>query len=129
LRALTEAIGGVLDYGRALPEVLTAAGLTGVGSSRVSHRLRCGTPEVETLRVTFEQVRQRVVTGGLIASARLDAALDALDTAGSVATSPTMVTAWGRKAGDPGPPCGPAAGSEKRGEEFLGSAPEVGRVM
>jgi SAM-dependent methyltransferase len=104
LRALTEAIGGVLDYGRALPEVLTAAGLTGVGSSRVSHRLRCGTPEVETLRLTFEQVRQRVVTGGLIASARLDAALDALDTAGSVATSPTMVTAWGRKAGDPGRP-------------------------
>src|SRR5262245_36025125 len=57
---------------------------------RVSHRLRCGTPEVETLRLTFEQVRQRVVGDELIASARLDDALDALDTAGSVPTSPNL---------------------------------------
>ena len=99
LRALTEATGAVPDYGRALPEDLAAAGLTELGSSRVSHHLRCGTPEVEFFRLTFEQVRERVVADGLIASRRLDAALEALDTPGSVATSFTMVTAWGCKAG------------------------------
>jgi SAM-dependent methyltransferase len=98
LRALTEATGAVPDYGRALPEALAGAGLTAVGSSRVSHRLRCGTPEVDFFRLTFEQVRERVVADGLIASRRLDAALEALDTPGGVATSFTMVTAWACKA-------------------------------
>lgn len=97
LRALTEATGGVPDYGRALPEALAAAGLAEVGSSRASHRLRCGTPEVEFFRLTFEQVRERMVAGGLIAPRRLDTALEALDAAGGVATSFTMVTVWGRK--------------------------------
>jgi len=99
LRALTEATGAVPDYGRALPEALAAAGLTEVGSSRASHRLRCSTPEVEFFRLTFEQVRERMVADGLIASRRLDAALEALDAPGGVAISFTMVTAWGRKAG------------------------------
>ncbi len=100
LRMLTEATGAVPDYGRALPEALAAAGLTEVGSSRVSHRLRCGTPEVEFFRLTFEQVRERVVADGLIASRRLDDALESLDTPEGVATSFTMVTAWGRKAAE-----------------------------
>jgi SAM-dependent methyltransferase len=99
LRALTEATGAVPDYGRALPEALALAGLTEVGSSRVAHRLRCGTLEVEFFRLTFEQVRDRVVADGLIPARRLDAALEALDAPGGVATSFTMVTAWGRKAG------------------------------
>src|SRR5262245_15850542 len=97
LRALSESTGGVLDYGRALPQALAATGLVEVGSSCVAHRLRGGTPDIEVLRLTFEQVRQRAVGGGLIASPRLDAALAALDAPGSTATAPTMVTAWGRK--------------------------------
>jgi SAM-dependent methyltransferase len=103
LRALTEATGAVPDYGRALPGALAAAGLGDVDSSRASHRLRCGTPEVEFFRLTLEQIRERVVANGLITSRRLDAALEALAAPGSVATSFTMVTAWGRKDVTAGP--------------------------
>lgn len=97
LRALTESTGGIPDYGRVLPKALAATGLVEVDSIRASHRLRCGTPEVEFFRLTLEQVRQRAVAGGLIASHRLDAALEAIDAPGGAATSFTMVTAWGRK--------------------------------
>ena len=99
LRALAEATGAVHDYGRELPAALAAAGLAHVGSSRVSHRLRCGTPEVEFFRLTFEQVRKRAVADGLIDAHRLDDALESLDAPGGIATPPGMVTAWGRKAG------------------------------
>jgi SAM-dependent methyltransferase len=99
LRVLTEATGGVPDYGRALPEALAAAGLVEVDSARTAHRLRCGTPEVEFFRLTLEQVRERMVARRLIAARRLEAALEVLGAPGGVATSFTMVTARGRRAG------------------------------
>lgn len=87
-----------LAYGRTLPRRLRDLGLTGVGADAWFPITSdaCTTLEVATV----EQIRDRLVDGGIATPAEIDGHL-ANVAAGRVpdlATSP-MVTAWGRRAG------------------------------
>jgi hypothetical protein len=84
-----------LAYGRTLPRLLREQGLTDIGADAYFPITSPGCTILE--QATVEQIRDRLVSGGIATSAEIDQHLDNL-TAGRVpdlATSP-MITAWAR---------------------------------
>jgi SAM-dependent methyltransferase len=82
--------------GRRLPAELEAAGLRdGAAEGRV-FLLRGGSDDVEWLRLTLEQLRDRVVEPRSLSERQVDRALALLDDPDFTFMSPTVVAAWGR---------------------------------
>ncbi|GAA3208244.1 methyltransferase domain-containing protein [Dactylosporangium siamense] len=94
-RTLMAGRGVDLSYGRTLPRLLRAAGLTDVGADAYFPITggACAALEAATVR----QIRDRLVAAGLATDGEIDEHLDNV-TAGrlDLATSP-MISAWGRK--------------------------------
>jgi SAM-dependent methyltransferase len=102
-RTLLAERGVDLAYGRTLPRMLRAAGLTDV---QCDAYFPMGGPACDELeRATVEQIRHRLVDGGLATHAQVEQHLANI-AAGQLdlATSP-MVSAWGRRPEGP-PPAG-----------------------
>ena len=96
-RALMADRGADLNLGRTLPRRLREQGLQAVGADAYFPITAdaCTTLEIATV----EQIRHRLIDGGIATAAEIDRHLDDL-AAGRVpdlATSP-MITAWGRRA-------------------------------
>ena len=98
LRRLTERAGGVHDYGRQLAGVLRAAGLVEVGAEGTLLVLPGGTPRADLYRLTFAQIRERLLDAGLVDVATYGAALAVPDDPASVALAPVLIGAHGQKA-------------------------------
>lgn len=95
---LSERNGFDAAFGRRLPGLLRAAGLTQVDAAgRVTMR-RGGEPGGELWRLTFEQLGQAMLETGLVDDDDVDAAM-ALCRRGLSFMSPVMVTGWGRLPG------------------------------
>jgi SAM-dependent methyltransferase len=92
-RALMAERGVDLAYGRTLPRLLRAAGLTGIAADAYFPVTGPACARLE--RATVEQVRGRLTAAGLATDAEIDEHLANLDAGRvDVATSP-MISAWG----------------------------------
>jgi hypothetical protein len=82
-----------LAYGRTLPRLLRAAGLTGIAADAYFPVTGPACARLE--RATVEQIRGRLTAAGLATDAEIDEHLANLDAGRvDVATSP-MISAWG----------------------------------
>jgi len=98
-RALMAGRGADLGYGRTLPRVLREHGLTDVAADAY---FPITGPACATLeRATVEQIRDRLIDGGIATPAEIDQHVDniAAGRLPELATSP-LVSAWGRKPHD-----------------------------
>jgi len=100
LRRLMEQAGGVHDYGRVLPGALRTAGLVDIGAEGTALVLPCATPAVDFYRLTFGQVRDRLIASGLVDETTYATALATLDDPARVALAPTLIGARGRRHSD-----------------------------
>jgi SAM-dependent methyltransferase len=96
-RALMAARGVDLAYGRKLPRLLRAAGLSEVGADAY---FPLSSPAGSALEAaTIEQIRPRLLEAGLATAAEIDEHLAVVRTGEmDLATSP-LISAWGRKPG------------------------------
>jgi len=96
-RTLLAARGADTAYGRTLPRSLRDAGLTDVAADAY---FPVTGPECTILeRATVEQMRERLIAGGLATAEEVDRHLANIDSGGlDFATSP-MISAWGRRPG------------------------------
>lgn len=97
-RTLMAGRGADLGYGRTLPRLLREHGLIDVAADAY---FPITAPACATLeRATVEQIRERLIDGGIATSAEVDQHLDniAAGRLPELATSP-LVSAWGRKPG------------------------------
>jgi SAM-dependent methyltransferase len=94
-RTLLAQRGADTAYGRTLPRALREAGLTDVAADAY---FPVTGPECTVLeRATVEQMRERLVAGGLASEEEIDRHLANIDAGGlDFATSP-MISAWGRR--------------------------------
>ena len=95
-RTLMAGRGADLGYGRKLPRLLREHGLTDVAADAY---FPITAPACATLeRATVEQIRDRLIDGGIATAAEIDQHLDniAAGRLPELATSP-LVSAWGRK--------------------------------
>ncbi|WP_433281538.1 class I SAM-dependent methyltransferase [Pseudonocardia xinjiangensis] len=85
-----------LAYGRTLPRLLRDHGLVDVGADAYFPITAPACTALE--RATVEQIRDRLISGGIATAAEIDHHLDNIDTGRvpDLATSP-MISAWGRK--------------------------------
>jgi SAM-dependent methyltransferase len=83
--------------GRKLPAMLESAGLVDVEAEGRVRLVRSATPEADFSRLSMLALRQRLVAGGRLTEAQLDAALQWHDVPGRAAFSPVMVACWGRR--------------------------------
>jgi SAM-dependent methyltransferase len=94
-RALLEARGADLAWGRRLPRSLRDAGLVDVGADAYVPIAR---PEARALeRANVEQVRNDLIDGGLATAGEIDQHLAALDAGTIDVATGLLVSAWGRK--------------------------------
>lgn len=96
LRRLMEQAGGVHDYGRTLPNALRTAGLVDIAAEGTALVLPGASPAVDFYRLTFGQVRDRLIAAGLVDEPTYAAALATLDDPERVALAPTLIGARGR---------------------------------
>jgi SAM-dependent methyltransferase len=94
-RTLLVERGADIAYGRTLPRSLRDAGLTDVAADAY---FPVSGPECTVLeRATVEQMRERLVAGGLATEVEVDRHLANIDAGGlDFATSP-MISSWGRR--------------------------------
>jgi SAM-dependent methyltransferase len=90
--------GANRNLGRELYGMLTDLGLEQVGSRGTFVIGEGGSPLTHLLRANYVQIRDEAVSAGLISAAEVDQVLAWLDDPTFVACSPTMMTAWGRRA-------------------------------
>jgi SAM-dependent methyltransferase len=95
-RRLMAARGADLGYGRTLPRLLREHGLTDVAADAYFPITAPACAMLE--RATVEQIRDRLIDGGIATAAEIDRHLDniAAGRLPELATSP-LVSAWGRK--------------------------------
>jgi SAM-dependent methyltransferase len=101
LRALEHGLrsrGADPDYGLQLPHALAAVGLQDVDAAAHVALLRSGTPDVEFVILTIEQVGPRLIEHGVVEAAEVAALLDALRAPGTLLAAATMISAWGTAA-------------------------------
>ncbi len=87
-----------LAYGRTLPRLLREHGLVDIGADAYFPITAPACTALE--RATVEQIRGRLISGGIATAAEIDRHLDNVDSGRipDLATSP-MITAWGRTPG------------------------------
>jgi SAM-dependent methyltransferase len=90
-------VGADPEYGLRLPDVLTAAGLRGVGAE-LTHRLVHGASEEATFfALTLRELGPRLVGAGLLTQEDAELAADLAVSPGSSWFSMGLVSAWGRR--------------------------------
>jgi SAM-dependent methyltransferase len=94
-RVLLAERGVDLAYGRTLPRRLRAAGLVDVGADAYFPVTAPASARLEV--ATVEQIRVRLVEGGLATDAEIDEHLDNVRAGRLDLTVPPMISAWGRK--------------------------------
>ena len=85
------------DYGIKLPVALEQAGLVDVGYEARVPVVRTGTPDVEMIALTLEQLQPRLQADDELSAEDVDDTLRALRTPGGTVLSTIMVSAWGRR--------------------------------
>ncbi len=96
-RAVVAATGRDCYWARDLPQRLTDRGLSDVGAAAEVAVLRGAGPLAQFYRLSGQQARERVVTGGYMAAEAYDAALSLLDDPQLWAFGACTVAAWGRR--------------------------------
>ncbi|HTZ27820.1 MAG TPA: methyltransferase [Streptosporangiaceae bacterium] len=87
------------DFAASLPHQLVSLGLADVGGEARVVFARGGSPGARVMEAGLRQVGDRMIAAGLVDRPALDEAIAYLDTPSSVVSMPTMVSAWGRRAG------------------------------
>jgi SAM-dependent methyltransferase len=85
--------------GLQFPTALAAAGLVDVGCDARVPVMQSGTPTIEFVVLSVEQVGPRLVEAGALAAAELDATLAALRAPGHTMTAAIMIASWGTARG------------------------------
>jgi SAM-dependent methyltransferase len=85
-------------YGRRAAGDLGDAGLTDTGADGRAAMWRGGGPGGRIWRLSLEQLRDPILTSGLMSATELEAALALCDDPHLTAMSPVMMAAWGRTA-------------------------------
>ena len=96
VRTLLDMGGADTALGSKLPHLLRAAGLTDIRADAYK-AIECGDAPRELIRANVVQVRDQLVERGLVASGELDRYIERLHDASLRLTSPTLVSAWGRR--------------------------------
>ena len=96
VRTLLNLRGADTALGSKLPHLLRAAGLTDVRADAYK-AIECGDATRELMRSNVVQVRDQLVERGLVAPADLDCYIERLGDTSLRLTSPTLVSAWGRR--------------------------------
>jgi SAM-dependent methyltransferase len=98
MRHLQASSPGDAEYGRRLPDELSAVGLTGVEAEGRCPVARGGTPPAAGfLRLTLEKLRRPLLEGGLVTEAEFEDALAPLGDPRVTVLMPMTVAAWGRR--------------------------------
>jgi SAM-dependent methyltransferase len=84
-------------YGRRLFGRLRAHGLASVGCEAQLSVWQSGSPGAQTLRASFEQLRESLVAGGYVSARQLEDDLARLDDPELMLPSPILWSAWGRR--------------------------------
>ena len=87
------------DFAASLPQQLAGLGLTDVGGEGRVVFGRGGSPGARVMEAGLRQAGDRMIAAGLVDRPALDEAIAYLGTPSSVVSMPTMVSAWGRRAG------------------------------
>jgi hypothetical protein len=87
------------DFAASLPQQLASLGLTDVGGEGRVVFGRGGSASAQVIVAGLRQAGDRMIAAGLVDRPALDEAIAYLDTPSSVVSMPTMVSAWGRRAG------------------------------
>lgn len=98
LGQLLLARGAGPGWGRQLYQRFVALGLQDVGMEAHFAVRRGGSPGAKLDRANFVQIREEALAAGLIAGEDFDRMLALLDDPACAFASPTMFTAWGRRA-------------------------------
>jgi SAM-dependent methyltransferase len=94
-RALMAGRGADLAYGRTLPRLLRAAGLTEVGADA---DFPVALPECADLeKATITLIREQLVSGGVATEAEIERHLANVGAGRLDLTQPPMIAAWGRR--------------------------------
>jgi SAM-dependent methyltransferase len=96
MRTLLELRGADIALGSKLPHLLRSAGLTDVRADAYKG-IECGDAPRELIRANVVQVRDQLVERGLVAPDDLDRYIERLQDPSLRLTSPTLVSAWGRR--------------------------------
>ena len=92
-----ELTGADALYGLRLPAAMEAAGVQDVESEARSRVAFSGTPSVDFMALSLEQLGDRFVAAGLLTADEVAQARDEIRTPGRVVLAPMMVAAWGRR--------------------------------
>jgi len=84
-------------YGRRVAGDLEDAGLTDTGSDGRAAMWRGGGPGGRIWRLSIDQLRDPIITSGLMSATEIDAALALCDDPRLTTMSPVMMAAWGRR--------------------------------
>ncbi len=95
-RIATESRGDNLAFGRTLPRLLRAAGLTEVGAD--AHFPVAGAASARLQQTMIERQRERLIGAGLVTAAEIDQHLADIAAGRLDVATFTVVSAWGRKA-------------------------------
>jgi hypothetical protein len=87
------------DFAASLPQQLASLGLTDVGGEGRVVFGRGGSASARVIVAGLRQAGDRMIAAGLVDRPALDEAIAHLETPSSVVSMPTMVSAWGRRAG------------------------------
>jgi hypothetical protein len=71
--------------------------LVNVGAVLRGPIVRLGTPDMDFMRLSLEQLRERFVAAGLMTDDEIDEVLAAMNEPGGTTLPPLVVAAWGRK--------------------------------
>jgi SAM-dependent methyltransferase len=98
-RAMRRMTADAMDMrmGRSLWRRLSVRGLENIETEGVARVYRGATPAATLLRLTFGQLRSRLLSAGLLTEAELDADLARLDDPDFEMRAPIMWAAWGRR--------------------------------
>lgn len=98
VEAAVQVAGARSDWGRHVPQLLTAHGLDKVGAEALAPLFPGGSASAEFWRLSWEQIRQPLLASG-VAPEELDRAMSDFRDPAQWFCAPAMVAAWGRKPG------------------------------
>jgi hypothetical protein len=84
-------------YGRLLPGLLRARGLSSVGAEARLFLCQGGSAGIALLRANFEQLRERMIEGNYISQQEFDRDLAQLDDPDVLMPSSILWSVWGRR--------------------------------
>jgi SAM-dependent methyltransferase len=97
-------VGADPYYGLAVPSLMAAAGLVDVGCDARVPMLHSGTPRMEFVSLSVEQVKDRLVAAGVVTADEVAQALAAFRAPGFTMTAAIMIATSGRAPAQPPAP-------------------------